>query len=152
MSRIEMVIWTFRDFRETAEAAVLPQRGETIFPTSQDFVNICLVSHVPDDPVPSEVEYSMQCNRGFHDPQTGSQVTAGIGDRINHKCPDIQGQFLQLFPIEIGQVMWGLISDPECVSCRSPRQFIGAWPKPSRFYHTHGQIGRQELDTPRLNE
>ena len=69
--------------REAGQSAELPQRHHLPAPASQDLVGIALVSHVKDQPVHIQVKHPVDGHCQFHYPETGGQMTTGVGNAFN---------------------------------------------------------------------
>ena len=92
----EAVIFAFRPFGEAAEAAVLPESGEFVQPAGQQFVDIGLMAHIPDDLVPRHGKHLMQGDGQFHHSQVGGQMPSVPAGHFQDLLPDFLAQFRQL--------------------------------------------------------
>ncbi len=67
----------------TRKAALLPNGVHAAAPPGEHLVDICLVTHVPDNLVLGRVEHIVQRQRQLHDTKTGAQVPARLGHGVN---------------------------------------------------------------------
>ncbi len=75
----ERVVFAFRHFWETADAAVHPLVFELLFSACENLVGVTLVSHIPDQIVVRRVEGVMQGDGEFHDAQARAQMSRILG-------------------------------------------------------------------------
>ncbi len=61
---------------ETAQTLELAEGMKFVFAAGDYFVGVCLVSHIPDDPVPGCVEDVMEGQGQLHGAQVGGEVAA----------------------------------------------------------------------------
>ena len=65
------------------QAARSPDRGELVPPAGHELVGVALVRGVPDQPVFGAVEGAVQGERQLDDAEVGSEVPAGLRDRLD---------------------------------------------------------------------
>ena len=70
----ERIVQTLPHLRETAQAAQLAVRAETVPPTRNDFVRIGLMPHVPYQFVIRRIQHIVQRHSQFDHAQTRPQV------------------------------------------------------------------------------
>ena len=81
---------------EAGEAAEGAQRAHGPSPPSEDLVDVALVAHVEDQPVPAGVEDPVEGHGELHHAQVGGQVAAGPGHHIHHTGAQAGAQGLRL--------------------------------------------------------
>ena len=86
---------------KAGDAPILAQGAHLLRPAGEDFMDIALVAHVKDHPVPAGVVGPVDGHRQLHRPQVGGQMAAGLGHRLNQIPAQLlaQGQ-----PLAVGQV------------------------------------------------
>ncbi len=85
-----------RPLGKTADPALLAEPVKAFFSPGQDLVGIGLVSHVPDDPVPGQVQGDVQGHGQLHGAQVAGQMAAGHTDLVHEKTADLLGQLVIL--------------------------------------------------------
>ena len=80
----------------SGESVTLTQRVEEVAAPGEDLVDVGLVPGVEDDRVGRRVEDPVQGNGELHDPQVGTQVSAGGRDLLDEELTDLPGKVLQL--------------------------------------------------------
>ena len=98
MRGTERVIGAFRPLRESAQPVLLPKRPDPVPAARQDLVGIALVAHIPDDPVLRRLEHGMKRHGQFHDAQPGTQMPAGLADRVEDGADDADADERNLRP------------------------------------------------------
>ncbi len=71
------VVGALRPLRKAAHAPVRPQRIEAAAASGQQFVDVGLVTHVPDDLVTRAVERAMQTERQLDHAEIGGEMASG---------------------------------------------------------------------------
>ncbi len=69
---------------------------EDVFSTRQNFMNIGLVTHIPNQSVFWSVKHIVQCKCQFHHSQTGPQMPFFSRQHIDDKSPQLFRQYWQL--------------------------------------------------------
>ncbi len=105
MSRAEGVMLAFGKAGKTAQPAMPAQGVKAIPPPGENFMDVALVSHVPDDAVLGAVKGAVQGQGQLHHSQAGSKVATGVGHGLKHKSAYLGGQRLQLSGAEIVQII-----------------------------------------------
>ena len=54
------------------------------------------MAHIPDHPIPVEIQGLIQGQGEFHHPETRPQMSATVGDDLEVALPDLTGHILQL--------------------------------------------------------
>ena len=83
MRGTERVVFAFRPLGEAGQATALAQGTDAVAPPGQDFVRIALVPDIPDQAVARRFEHVMQGHRELDDPEAGTEMAAGLGDRVD---------------------------------------------------------------------
>ena len=73
---------------------------KTVFPAREEFMDVGLVAHVPDEFVFRGRENAVQCDGQFHDAQIRAEVTAVTGESGDEFMADFLRQQLQLVQLE----------------------------------------------------
>ena len=96
MRGAERVVFALGALGEAGQAAALAQRADAVAAAGQDLVRIGLVADVPDQPVVRRVEHVVQRHRQFDDAETGAEMAAGLGHRVDHFVAQFVGELLEL--------------------------------------------------------
>ncbi|MPM56720.1 hypothetical protein SDC9_103534 [bioreactor metagenome] len=96
VARHKRVVLALIGLWKARQAAELPQGAEQLFAPRQRLVNIALVPHVEHQPVAGGVEHPMDCHRQLHHAKIGGHVSAGLGNLLNQKSPQLVAQRIQL--------------------------------------------------------
>ena len=91
-------------------AAQLPQMGKPFPASGEQLVDIALVSHVKQNPVPVGIEHLVQGHRQLHGSQIGGQMSAGFGYALYKKAPYFRAERLILLRAESQEVLAVLCS------------------------------------------
>ena len=78
MCRAKRVINAFGADWKPADAVTLTQGLHAVAPTSENFVRIGLMAHIPNNAVIRGIEHVMQSHREFNRTQIGAQMTPGL--------------------------------------------------------------------------
>ena len=79
------VVRAFTDAGEASNTPMLTQGVELIAASGQQFMCICLVSDIPDDPVLRGVKHVVKCNGKLDHSQAGTKMTWICGNNINNE-------------------------------------------------------------------
>ena len=82
--------------REGGNAILLAQGAHARATAGEDFVRIGLMTHVPHQPVVRGVEDVMQRDGQLDDAQAGTEMPAGLTDRVEQFQAQLIGQGFQL--------------------------------------------------------
>src|ERR1700751_5077564 len=96
MGSAKRVIFALRPLGEPRKAAPLSQCPHARAPASQDFVRVCLMTDVPDQAVLGSVKDVVERDGELDDPETGTEVAARDGNRINGLLPQFLRELDQL--------------------------------------------------------
>ena len=91
------VVFTFGPFREAGQASLAADAAHLLAAAGQDLVGVGLVAHIPYQPVFRRVEYKMQCQGQFQNPQAGAEMPTGLAHRPEQECSQLPGQLGQIF-------------------------------------------------------
>ncbi len=97
MSRTEGIVFAFSPLGKTGQAVLLAERAYAVAAAGQNLVRVGLVPNVPDNSIVGRVKDMMKSNRQFNNAQTGTQMTAGDGHRVDGLRPQFVGKLDQLF-------------------------------------------------------
>ncbi len=89
---------------ETRQAAILPQGSDAVPPASEYLVGIALMTDVPDEPVMRCVKHMMQGDGQFDDTEACTQMSTGLGNRVDHLCAQLRGQLRKLTVVQRAQI------------------------------------------------
>ena len=96
MRGAEGVVLALRALGEAGQPASLTEAADPRAPAGQDLVRIALMPDIPDEDVFGGIEQVVQGHRQLDDPNPRSEVTAGVGDRIDRLGAELLGEELQL--------------------------------------------------------
>lgn len=112
MTSAEMIEGAFRPFEITSDSVLLAKRVEIVETTGDELVGISLMSHIPDNFVPVEIEGLVEGQGQFDNPKTRSQMSAAGGDNLEMSLADLASDVLQFRQAESMQlVRMGQISE-----------------------------------------
>ena len=77
---------------KAAQPAVLAQPGEFPAPAGENFMDIGLMPHIPDNAVRRAVKDTVQRNRQLHHAQIGGKMSARFGYGADQKFTDLPGE------------------------------------------------------------
>ena len=97
MSCNTRIVYGFRRFQKTGNAAKLPQLTKCIFSSRQNFVRIALMPYIKEQAVTRCVKTTVQRYRQLHHAEIGRQMSACLRDMIQQKLPNFSAKFIQLF-------------------------------------------------------
>jgi hypothetical protein len=99
------VVVGLEDRAERRQTLVLPDRREAVAAAGQDLVRIGLMADVPDDLVAWRLEQAVQRDRDLSGAQVGAEVPPDFADRVDDQLMDLLGYLLELFLVELAQVV-----------------------------------------------
>src|SRR6476620_5547275 len=111
MGGAERVVFAFRPFRKSGQAAALTERANAVAATGEDLVRIALVAYVPDQTVIRGVEYVVQRNRQLDDTEPCSEMATGLCDRVDGFRTQFVGKLFKL----IGRQVFEIARDVDAV-------------------------------------
>ena len=85
---------------------VTTQSVKPIAAPGDQFVRICLVTDIPDDPVLWRIENIVKSDGQFHRPETGSQVATGDSDHIHDDLTNFFSQLIEFSTGKLFNVCW----------------------------------------------
>src|SRR5690349_16023725 len=91
---------------KAGEPLVLALGWELLTPAGDNLVCVCLVPYVPDDLVIGRIEAVMQGDGQFNRTKVRSQMTAGIGNRLQKEPADFLRKCRQLLRLQPFQIAW----------------------------------------------
>ena len=83
MTGAKSIVFAFASFRETAHSFELPVGMKSIFSSSEYFMTVCLMPHIPYQCIIRGVEHIMNGCGEFHHAQTGAEMPSFYRDNIN---------------------------------------------------------------------
>src|SRR5207253_3007941 len=90
--------------QKAADAAILLHGWELIAASSQNFVGVSLMAHVPHQPIGRSVEGIMKRYRQFHRAQRSPRVPAYARHRFEYVLPYLVRDSLQLVKVQFTQI------------------------------------------------
>jgi len=96
----ERIERAFSPLGESRQSTPLAQGADAITAACEDLVWIRLMPDVPDQDVARRVEYVVQSDCQFDHPEPCSQVTTGLGHRVNRLAAEFVRQLAQLRQFE----------------------------------------------------
>ena len=81
---------------KSGNSVKLAQGMKSIASTGKQFVGIGLMPDIPDDFIPGGIKNIMNRNCQFDSPQTGGQMTAGLGYHIDNNFANFFCQFWKI--------------------------------------------------------
>ena len=111
MRGAERVVFALGALGEAGQAIAHPQGADAVAAAGENLVRIGLMADVPDDPVPRGVEHVVQGDRELDHAETGAEVPAGDGDRIDRLGTQFVGDLPELALFEPPEVVRGCGSD-----------------------------------------
>ncbi len=96
MSRAEAVVLALGAQHKAVQPARLADGVKPLAPTGKNLVHVGLVAHVEHDLVFRSIKNRMQRQRQFHNAQVGSQVSAGLRQRLNQELANLFRQLRHL--------------------------------------------------------
>ena len=79
MAGDKRIVLAFLRIRESADAFVSSQGGESVASTGNNFVSVSLMAHVPNDTIVRSIEYAMQSHGKLHRSQACAQMSRIFG-------------------------------------------------------------------------
>ena len=108
MGRAEGVVFALGPFGEAIEPARLADGANLVAPAGNDLVRVGLMPHVPDQAVAGRVEHVVEGNRQLDHAKPGTQMAAGLRNRVNGLGPQLLGNLLQVLDREAAQIFGAL--------------------------------------------
>ncbi len=104
MTVFDEVVHAFLATRVTREPTCLSQLGEAATTPRDQFVDVRLVSGVPEDGIARRLEHAMQGKGELHRAEVRPQVTTGLGDCCHDEVANLAREFLELRVVEAAQI------------------------------------------------
>ena len=105
VARAEAVVLALGAERKAVQAVRLADGAETVFAAGQNFVDINLMAHVPDEFVLGRGENLVQRDGQLDDAEVRAEVAAALGEALDQLGADFAGEFLQLRHRELFDVL-----------------------------------------------
>src|SRR5262249_43054859 len=106
VSRLYRVVRRLLGVGKSRQAAPLPQARKSAAAAGEDLVRVALVPDVPHQLVAMvEVVLGKQRQGQLDDAETGAEMAAGGGDRLDDEGPDLGGQRAQAVVVHVLHVL-----------------------------------------------
>ena len=108
MAGTERVVNALGAAGEAGKAVLLAQRADAVAPAGQHLVRVGLMADVPDQAIVGGVEHGMKRHCELDHAETGTKVSAGHRDGVDHLRAQFVGDLAQLRAVERPQIGWRL--------------------------------------------
>lgn len=108
MAHAEGVELTLCPLGEARQAALAADGVHAVATACENLVGIGLMADVPHQTVFRRVEYVMQSDRQFQNPQPGTEVPTGLADGPEQERAQLPGQLGQLFRMQLAELDRGV--------------------------------------------
>jgi hypothetical protein len=105
VARAEAIVLALGAQRKTVQAVRLANRAETVFASRQNFMDIHLMAHVPDEFIPGRGENFVQRDGQLDHAEVRAEMSAALGQPGDEFLADFAGKFLQLRQREFFDVL-----------------------------------------------
>ena len=102
--RAEAVVFALGAQHEAVQAARLADRLQAIQPPGEHFVDVSLVADVEEQLVFGGIEDGVQSQCQFDDAEIGTQMAAGLGERLDQEFANLLRQFRHLRKVQALQI------------------------------------------------
>ena len=106
MSSDKGVVDALMGLGKAGEAVQLAEGIKPLPAARQNLMDIALVAHVEDQPVPLRVKDPVNGHRQLHHSQVGCQVSPGLGDAFYKKLPQLLAELGELALRQRPDVGW----------------------------------------------
>ncbi len=93
---VEGVVFALAASRKGGDAVLLAQAGHAFAATGEDLVRVGLVADVPDQTIVGRVEDVVQGDGQLDDAQAGTEMPAGLANRVEQLLAQFVGQCFEL--------------------------------------------------------
>ena len=104
MTIFDEVMHTFFTTWISRNATCLAQLAKAPAPTRNNFVNVGLMSCVPQDGVTRLIKYAVQCKCEFDCTQVGTEMATRFGNCSHYKITDLGSQLLEFGSGQTSQI------------------------------------------------
>ena len=108
MAGNERVMDALTRLRKAGDPALLAERGELLHAAGQNFMDVALVSHVEDQPVPAGIKDPVKCDSRLYNAEIGGQMAARPADVLHKELADLVTQRRQLLLRQRQQILPGM--------------------------------------------
>jgi len=91
VSAVPVVVFAFLTPGETTQTSLLAESTKPVSPACQQFMDVRLVTHIPNKLILRAVEDIMQCQGQFHHTQVRRQMPAGFRNGLQKSVADFPG-------------------------------------------------------------
>ena len=106
MARAKGIIFAFISPQIARKAAKLTDGMETLAAACHQFMNVCLVSNIPDQPIFRRIKHEMERQRQFDGSQIWREMPTTHRDGFDNLAPYLRRQLLKLWDGEFPEVGW----------------------------------------------